>query len=331
MKAMMAYLLLGLGFVVLIPSVSAQPVIVDPPVSQMAVWGGNATFSVMATDIGPLTYQWQLNGTNLPNNIITTVAGGQLFNNLPATNTILNGAAGVARDSAGNLFIADIGNEIIRKMGTNGVATIVAGNGIPSFSGDGGAATNAGLSNPNAVAVDAFGNLYICDSANYRIRKVDTNGVITTVAGEGYGGFTTYNDDYIPATNALISQPYGICLDGAGNLFIADSGNYRIRKVDTNGTITTVAGTGNSGYNGDGQLATLRNLNYPTGVAVDVSNNLYIADNMNNRIRKVAVNGIITTVAGNGTSGYSGDGGLATSAKINNPFGVTVDAARNLS
>jgi hypothetical protein len=101
--------------------------------------------------------------------------------------------------------------------------------------------------------------------------------------------------------------------------------------VDTNGTITTVAGTGNSGYNGDGQLATLRNLNYPTGVAVDVSNNLYIADNMNNRIRKVAVNGIITTVAGNGTSGYSGDGGLATSAKINNPFGVTVDAARDLS
>src|ERR1035437_1147009 len=123
----------------------AQPVITSQPVNQPVVWGGNATFSVMATGVGPLTYQWQLNGTNLPNNIITTVAGGQLFNNLPGTNTILNSPAGTAMDAAGNLFIADAYNHVIRKLGTNGVVTIVAGNGTGSFSGDGGAATNAGL------------------------------------------------------------------------------------------------------------------------------------------------------------------------------------------
>ena len=315
--------------VLLTRQLPAQPTITTQPVNQAVVWGGNATFSVMATDVGPLTYQWQLNGTNLPNNIISTVAGGNLFNNLPATNTPLNSPNGVAQDSAGNLFIVDNGGQVIRKVNTNGVATIVAGSGSASFSGDGGAATNAGLNFPCTAIVDSVGNLFIADLVNSRVRKVDTNGVITTVAGNGTAG---YSGDNGAATNAEISNfsNLGLCVDAFGNLFIADAQNNRIRKVATNGIITTVVGTGSSGFFGDNGSATSATINNPMGVAVDSSNNLYIADSGNNRIRKVNASGIITTFAGTGTSGYSGDGGAATSAKINNPAGVVVDAAHNL-
>ena len=310
-------------------SLLAQPVITQQPVNPAVIWGGNATFSVMATDIGPLTYQWQLNGTNLPNNIITTVAGGNLFNNQPATNTILNSPEGVAKDSAGNLFIADYGNHVIRKAGTNGVSTIVAGNGSGSFSGDGGAATNAGLFEPVAVIVDPAGNLFISDNANNRIRKVDTNGIITTVAGNGSISSGATGDNGA-ATNATINSPGGLCLDKTGNLFIADSQYNRIREVGTNGIITTVAGNGTSGFFHDGSSAITAELAAPFGVFGDSSNNLFIADSSNNRIRKVNPNGIISTVAGTGTAGFSGDGGSATSAKLNDPVAVTMDAARNL-
>lgn len=311
----------------------AQPVITSQPVNQPVVWGGNATFSVMATGVGPLTYQWQLNGTNLPNNIISTVAGGNLFNNQPATNTILNAASGTAMDSAGNLYIADYGNHVIRKVGTNGMATIVAGTGSASFSGDGGAATNAGLFFPIDVILDSAGNLLIADSINNRIRKVDTNGVISTVAGNGTTPFfTTQVGDNGAATNAEINTPEGICLDTNGNLFIADTSDQRIRKVATNGIITTVAGNGTAGYTGDNGSATFTELNNPTSVTMDSSNNLYIADSANHRIRKVNNSfGTISTVAGTGTAGYSGDSGAGTSAKINNPLGVAFDAtARNM-
>jgi hypothetical protein len=312
----------------------AQPVITSQPANQPVVWGGNATFSVMATGVGPLTYQWQLNGTNLPNNLITTVAGGNLFNNQPVTNVILNGATAAATDSAGNLFIADCANHVVRKVGTNGVATIVAGNGSASFSGDGGAATNAGLNRPFCVLVDSAGNLFITDTYNNRIRKVDTNGVISTVAGNGTipNFINPQIGDNGPATNAELNTPEGICLDTNGNLFIADTLDQRIRKVATNGIITTVAGSGTSGYGGDNGFATsgTAKIYNPTGVVVDSTNNLYIADSGNHRIRKVSASGFITTVAGTGTAGYSGDGGVATSAKINTPFGVALDAAHNL-
>ena len=306
----------------------AQPVITSQPVNPAVIWGGNATFSVTATDVGPLTYQWQLNGTNLPNNIITTVAGGNLFNNQPATNTILNSPEGVAKDSAGNLFIADYGNHVIRKVDTNGVSTIVAGTGSGSFSGDGGAATNAGLFEPVAVIVDAAGNLFISDSANNRIRKVDTNGIITTVAGNSMFPPLGSLGDNGAATNAGINSPSGLCLDKIGNLFIADSQDNRIREVGTNGIITTVAGGGAN--LGDGGQAIHASLAAPFGVFMDSSNNLFIADSSNHRIRKVNSSGIISTVAGTGTAGFSGDGGLATSAKLNDPVAVTMDAARNL-
>jgi hypothetical protein len=179
---------------------------------------------------------------------------------------------------------------------------------------------------PQGVLVDATGNLFIAD-ANERVRKVATNGIITTVAGNGTPG---YSGDGGMATNAEFKNPAGVAMDSNGNLFIADELNNRIRKVGTNGIVTTVAGNGTGGYSGDGGAATNAELYYPMGAAVDASGNLFIADEVNHRIRRVGSNGIITTVAGNGIGGYSGDGGAATSAELGNIAGVAVDANGNL-
>jgi sugar lactone lactonase YvrE len=211
-------------------------------------------------------------------------------------------------------------------VGVNGIITTVAGNGTASYSGDGGAATNAELNYPIGVAVDSTGNQFISDS-NHRIRKVGTNGIIYTVAGNGTAN---YSGDVGAATNAELNNPFGVTVDATGNLFIADSGNQRIRMVGTNEIITTVAGNGTASYSGDGGAATNAELFYPYGVTVDATGNLLIADSSNNRIRKVGTNEIITTVAGNGTASYSGDGGAATNAELYLPYGVAVDASGNL-
>ena len=267
--------------------------------------------------------------------IITTVAGngewGYGGNGGPATDAILYNPSGVATDSAGNLYIADTDNNRIRKVDVNGTITKVAGDSpiqvysSGGFGGDGGPATNALLNHPGGIAFDSAGNLYIADSENNRIRKVDVNGVITTVAGGGTSGL----GDGGPATKAELFIPSDVALDAAGNLYIADSYNGgRIRRVDVSGVITTVAGGGTSGL-GDGGPATNAGLG-PAGVALDAAGNLYIADLGNDRIRKVDVAGIITTIAGNGTLGFSGDGGPAISAELNLPFGVATDAAGNV-
>jgi sugar lactone lactonase YvrE len=311
-------------------------VITAGPANQMLMAGSTATFSVAVSGAGPLTYQWQFNGTNLPNGIITTVAGGGnggLGDGGLATNASLNGPSDVAVDASGNLFIVDSGNNVIRKAGTNGIMTTVAGNYSTggSYGGDGGPATNASLNDPLGAAVDACGNLFIADTYNNVIRKVDTNGIITTVAGNHKTG-GSYGGDGNPATNASLSYPCGAVVDASGNLFIADTGNNIIRKVDTNGIITTVAGNYSTGgsYGGAGGPATDASLNNPSAAAVDASGNLFIADTDNQLIRKVDTNGIITTVAGNGSYGYSGDGGPATNASLNYPYGVAVDAFGNL-
>ncbi len=305
--------------------------ITGQPQSQAVPAGGNATLSVTASGIGPLSYQWQFNGTNLPNDIITTVAGngttGYSGDDGAATNASLNGPYGVAVDAAGNLFVADDYNQRIRKVDTNGIITTVAGNGIYGYSGDGGAATDASLFFPADVTVDTSGNLFIADQDNHRVRKVDTNGIITTVAGNGTIG---YSGDGGAATSASLTFPRGVSLDAAGNLFIVDSGSSVIRKVDTNGIITTVAGNGTTGYSGDDGAATNASLNQPDSVAVDAFGNLFIADQYNSLIRQVDTNGLITTVAGNGTAAYSGDGRAATDASLNGPSGVAVDAFGNL-
>ena len=182
-------------------------------------------------------------------------------------------------------------------MYASGIITTVAGTGDEGFSGDGGPATSARLNRPWAIALDGAGNLYITDLRNIRIRKVDTSGTITTVAGTGEEGFS---GDGGPATSAQLFGPRGVALDGAGNLYIADTGNIRIRKVDTAGTITTVAGTGVFGFSGDGGPATSAQLNGDRGIALDGAGNLYIAEFVNRRIRKMDTSGTITTVAGTG-------------------------------
>ena len=257
--------------------------------------------------------------------VISTVAGsgtqGFSGDNGPATSAQLNGPSGVAVDSAGNLYIADYLNVRIRKV-SNGVITTVAGNGTQWFGGDNGPATSAQLWYPSGVAVDSAGNLYVADTFNHRIRKI-SNGVITTVAGGGPS-----LGDNGPATSAQVLYPYGVAADSTGNLYIADTGHNRIRKV-SNGVITTVAGNGTCCFSGDNGPANGAQVYFPEGVAVDSAGDLYIADNVNNRIRKVS-NGVISTVAGTGTEGFSGDNGPATSAQLSNPVGVAIDSAGNL-
>ncbi len=247
-----------------------------------------------------------------PNGIITTVAGGGTDS--PGDSGSATSArlfpSGVALDGAGNLFIADSGNKRVFKVTPGGIITTVAGNGGIGSSGDGGPATSAQLYGPDGgVAVDGAGNLFIGDYG--RVRKVSLSGIITTVAGDGTYGFT---GDGGPATSAQLSGPASVAVDGAGNLFIADY--YHIRKVSPDGIIATVAGNGADGFDstfssvsGDGGPATSAQLNYPTGVAVDGAGSLFIAES--GRIRKVSPNGIITTIAGDGTYGFSGDGGFA--------------------
>ena len=263
--------------------------------------------------------------------VINTVAGngsgGYSGDNGPATGAQLNGPYGVAVDSSGNLYIPDITNNRIREVNTLGIITTVAGDGTQGFSGDNGPATSAELSNPCGVAVDAFGNLYISDQGNNRIREVNPSGIITTVAGNGTQGFSGDNG---PATSAEMFDPIGLAVDAFGDLYIADYLNNRIRMVSPGGIITTVAGDGTGGFSGDNGPATGAELYEPTGVAVDASGKLYIADWFNNRIRMVDLSGIITTVAGNGGYGYSGDNGPATSAELYAPFGVALDASGNL-
>ena len=271
----------------------------------------------------------------IPAGIITTVAG----NGTPA----YGGDGGLAAsaelsfpqativDSAGNLYIADSSNSVIRKMtATTGAITTIAGNGTSGYTGDGGPAASAELGYLLSMALDGAGNIYIADFVNNVIRKVTAaTGIITTVVGNGTDGYT---GDTGPANSAELNGPFGVALDGAGNLFIADSGNNVIRKVTaTTGVITTIAGNGTSGYTGDGGAATGAELNEPFGVALDSSANLYIADSNNNVIRKVtASTGSIATIAGNGTAGYSGDSGSAISAELNEPFGIASDGAGNL-
>jgi sugar lactone lactonase YvrE len=260
-----------------------------------------------------------------PTGIITTVAGtgkvGFSGDGGPATEAAV-GTAGIALDSNGNLFIVHaLANRIRRVDATTGIITTVAGSGpnglgTGSFSGDGGPATGATLNAPLAVAVDAEGNLFISDSSNHRIRGVDAStGIITTVAGTGFQGFS---GDGSPATEARLLFPDGVVVDGAGNLFLADRRNDRIRRVEaTTDIIETVAGTGQEDFSGDGGLAAEANLWEPKGVAVDAEGNLFIADRSNGRIRRVdAATGLITTVAGSGKLGFTGDGGPATEADV---------------
>lgn len=240
-----------------------------------------------------------------------------------ATAARIKNPEGIAVAPNGDLYITDSDNHTIRRVSyVTGIITTVAGNGSPGYSGDGGVATSAQLKNPEDVAVLANGDIYIADTANHAIRKViAATGTITTIAGTGSPGSS---GDGGPATAAKLNSPRGIQVASNGDVYIGDRSNNKIRKITAlTGLITTYAGTGTGGYSGDGGLATLARLSTPQGLHLDTSGNLYFADCGNNVVRRItAITGIITTIAGTGTAGFSGNGGPATSARLDAPEAV---------
>ncbi|MGE0131649.1 MAG: Ig-like domain-containing protein [Blastocatellales bacterium] len=263
--------------------------------------------------------------------VITTFAGnGQLGSRGDggqAVNAELNSPSGLAIDQSGNVYIADTNNHRIRRVAPNGIISSIAGAGVDDFGGDGGPATQARLDTPMGLTLDKTGNLLIADAGNNRIRKLNLNtGVISTAVGNGYGS----GGDGGAAANAALFFPTGAAFDGAGNLYVSDTGNHRIRKVTPSGVISTLAGTGTAGFSGDGGAAKDARINAPGGLAVDARGNLYFADQLNHRVRLITPDGSINTVAGTGQPGGAGEGGAASAAMLNAPAGVVVDPAGNL-
>ena len=263
--------------------------------------------------------------------IITTFAGalssGFSGDNGPASSAMLYSPQSVAVDISGNVYIADQWNLRIRKVNSAGIITTFAGTGVAGATGNGGAATLATLAYPRDIFPDISGNVYIADSNNFMIRVVNSAGIISTLAGTGTMGG---GGDGGAAGIAQVNNPYGVCADIFGNVFIAEQSGAKIRKIDSAGIITTFAGSGAAGYNGDGIAATTAQLYAPQGVFADLYGSVYIADRANYRLRKVSSAGIITTIAGTGTAGSLGDGGGATSSQLNAFTGVYVDISGNV-
>ena len=329
-----------------IPSFTISTIAGKPPASGYSGDGGKATSATLndprgiVTDPAGVVYfcdrdnhvvrKIALDGT------IGTIAGtgvpGYNGDNIPGSQAQLNTPWRVTLDPAGNLYIADAGNDRIRKLAPNGIITTIAGNGQPGYSGDTGPATSATLRIPEQAELDPFGNLYIADSGNNVVRKVDTHGIITTVAGNGFGAGTgnstgtgAYAGDGGPATKAELNLPVSIAVDPAGDIFISDQGNNVIRKVDPTGKITTVAGISTSfGYAGDGGPATKAVFAYPAGVAMDTAGDLFITDVNNNMLRVMLPDGTVQRVAGNGIAAFAGDGGPALSAELDSLRQVAV-------
>ena len=267
--------------------------------------------------------------------IISTFAGSHILgagfsgDNGQATNAQLNIPYGLTIDKVGNIYIADYGNNAIRKINTTGVITTVAGIGVGGFSGDNNLATLAELNHPTSVFVDIPGNIYIGDCGNHRIRKINISGIITSIAGNGKGGY--YADGGLADTSE-INSPFDISMDKSGSLYFCDPAYdvERIRKINSSGFISTIAGNGIQGYSGNGGPATSAELYAPTSFSIDNSGNIYFTDQGNQRIRKIDTLGNITAIAGIGISGFSGEGGPASAAEFNFPVGIALDNSDNI-
>jgi sugar lactone lactonase YvrE len=290
------------------------------------IYGEETSLSLLGFPLWGLLGTWTVGTTPAPGPyLFSTLAGVSLpATSIPAKSAQFPQPNAVATDRSGNVYFSDSQLHAVFRLDTSGALTRIAGTGSFGYSGDNGPAVNAQLLNPDAVAADLAGNIFIADS--FVVRKVSPAGIITTVAG---GGCCNSPGDNGPATSAELRLPRAVAVDTSGNLFIAEEGANRIRKVDTSGTITTVAGNGTAGYAGDGGAAASAQLFAPSGVAADASGNLFIADTDNHRIREVSPDGIITTLAGNGVAGDSGDGGPAASAQVYFPQGIAVDALGN--
>ena len=249
------------------------------------------------------------------------------FEVVPLSRAWTDGPSALAIDSVGNLYFAESQTGRVRKVDLTGRVSTVAGSGLTGDSGDGGPATRARFDRIEGLAVDRAGNIYIADAGANRIRRVDGAGNIESFGGTGEFG---WNGDGGPATSATLTAMSGLAADQNGNLYIADTWADRIRKIDSDGTISTVAGTGEEGRRGDGGPAIEARLQRPRGVALDGAGNIYIADADNHLVRRVDPSGTITTFAGTGDAGYAGDGGLATDAQLHEPRAVAIDPAGNV-
>lgn len=288
------------------------------------------SFFLLVLFLIPLGLQGQGVLTISPDRTVATAAGNGSFgysgDSGSAVAASFAGPGAVAYDASGNLYIADTRNHVIRRVDVSGNISTVAGSGVQGFAGDGGPATSAALNSPSGIAVDGAGNLYIADTENQRIRRV-SNGVITTIAGTGAFGF---GGDGAAASGAVFASPTAVALDGSGSIYVADTQNHRIRKINSAGMISTFAGSGVQGYDGDNGNATSAKLDSPSSIAIDSGGRAYIADRHNHVVRLVNVNGIITTLAGNGAFGSSTNGAAATSVALASPSGVGVDSAGNV-
>ena len=258
---------------------------------------------------------------------IDTIAGigepGYGGDDGPAVEARLSFPSGVAADHAGNLYVTDTGNHRVRRIDTQGTITTIAGTGEPGYGGDGGPAVEAQLVNPKGIAVDGSGNLYFAGYLNFEVRRVDAKGKLSSVSGSNEPCDS-------PGGECRLSRDRGIAVDETGNVYIANIDNNYVRRVDASETVSIIAGTKEPGYAGDGGPAVEAQLNYPAAVAVDKAGNVYLADTGNHRIRRVDTSGTITTIAGTGEPGYGGDGGPAAEAQLASPIALAVDGSGNI-
>jgi len=321
------------------------PVIVTVAGSGLAGFNGDgmaaidtALYLVQDTTVGPDGYLYILDWNNhrirrIKNGLVETVAGNGDIGDAqdgPALYAQFNHPTNVSFDAQGRMIIAAWHNSLVKRLDlTTGLLENIAGTGARAFGGDGGPGNSAKLDLPSSTVVDSKGNIIISDQANFRLRVLDPNGVINTMCGDGNAG---YKGDGGPALQAELNSPKGqaappagrIAIDALDRIYIADSGNHAIRLIDVDGTISTIAGTGHAGYSGDEGNATDAQLDTPSDVAVSANGTVYIADTMNNVVRKITPDGIIHPLAGTGAGGFSGDGGPARDATLDRPYGVTV-------